>query len=78
MKTETFPARLRRLRESRGWSQEKLAAETGISQPAISYLESAGRPGRTTNIPRADTLAILADVLGDGSLSLWDGVIWTE
>lgn len=41
-KTETvaFGRRLRKMRESRGWSQDTLATKAGMSQVLISTLES--------------------------------------
>jgi transcriptional regulator with XRE-family HTH domain len=75
-KPETFAARLKRLRNIKGWSQQRLANEIGMSQAALSYLESERRCDRPSNFPKADTLAALATALGDGSLCIWDGVVW--
>jgi len=49
--------RIRRERESRGWSQQDLADRVGISQPAIRKIEA----GQTT---RSRYLAKVAQVLG--------------
>jgi XRE family transcriptional regulator, regulator of sulfur utilization len=38
-----FGARIRRLRERRGWGQEDLAAHSGIGRPFISRLENGKR-----------------------------------
>ncbi|MGW7356627.1 helix-turn-helix domain-containing protein [Streptomyces sp. NPDC054802] len=37
------PARLRGLREARGWSQSELARRSGIVRPAISNYEAGKR-----------------------------------
>lgn len=34
---------VRRLRESRGWTQEKLAAQTGLQRSYISQIENGSR-----------------------------------
>jgi transcriptional regulator with XRE-family HTH domain len=42
----TFAKKLRELREKHGWSQKKLADESGVSQVAIAHWESGDRiPG---------------------------------
>jgi transcriptional regulator with XRE-family HTH domain len=44
--TAAFGRRLRKLRESRGWSQAGLAAKAGVSQPMVCDLEAARKqPG---------------------------------
>ena len=54
-----FGRRLRKLRESRGWSQEALADKAGISQAMLSMLEaSAKQPGWDTVQRLADALEI--------------------
>ena len=41
-----FGRRLRKMRESRGWSQEALAGKAGVSQVLISTMESSQKqPG---------------------------------
>jgi DNA-binding XRE family transcriptional regulator len=45
-------AMLKQLRESAGYTQEKLAALTGLTQPAISRLES----GFGSHVPTIDTV----------------------
>lgn len=37
--------RIRQLREQRGWNQGELAGRAGLSQPYLSRIESARRPG---------------------------------
>jgi predicted ATPase/DNA-binding SARP family transcriptional activator/transcriptional regulator with XRE-family HTH domain len=56
---EVFGARLRRLREAAGLTQEELAQSAGLSTNAVSQLE---RGVRTR--PHPHTLAVLADALG--------------
>jgi transcriptional regulator with XRE-family HTH domain len=64
---ETFGERVRRLRGERGWTQEELAWEAGVSQAQISLLE------RGTSEPRGSTLESLADVLDTTMDALWIG-----
>lgn len=56
---ETFGQRLKRLRESRGYSKYRLAKESGINESYIYQLED----DKVTN-PRQDTLIALARPLG--------------
>lgn len=51
------PARLRGLREARGWSQSELARRSGIVRPAISNYEAGKRE------PTDRVLATLATAL---------------
>ena len=46
---------LRRERKRRRWSQKDLAEKSGLSQPAISYLE------RSAYAPKTETLERLAE-----------------
>lgn len=57
-----------RLRAARGWTQEELAWQSGVSRPAIARLET----GATD--PRASTLVALARALDVGPGDLWAGV----
>ena len=41
-RTMTFGEKLHRLRKERGWSQEALAAEIGVSRQAVSRWELGG------------------------------------
>jgi transcriptional regulator with XRE-family HTH domain len=50
---------LKKLRKKKGWSQEKLARESGISYQTLIKIEQ----GRIKN-PRLDTLIKLAKALG--------------
>lgn len=53
-----------RLRIQRGWTQQQLAQELGVTQPRIAQIESAG-----TNV-QVDTLDRLAAVFGVEPASL--------
>lgn len=64
-KQPTLAERIKSLREKAGLSQRALAAEAGISQPAVGMIES----GRRT-LPQADTLARIARALGTTSEKL--------
>lgn len=52
-----FGRALRKLREGRGWSQEKLAGAASVSQAIISMLESGAKQ------PGWDTVQALAEAL---------------
>ena len=54
-----LPDRIRLLREQKGWSQNRLAKETGIPQPTIWHLER-GEIER----PNVEYLRLLADAFG--------------
>jgi len=56
---------VKRLREAKGWSQTKLAAEAGMSVSGISMIENGHRNLSTT------TLAKLAEALGVGVRDLF-------
>jgi transcriptional regulator with XRE-family HTH domain len=51
-------ARVRQLREARGWSQEQLASETGLSKDGVSRIERGDRT------PRLETLERVAIAVG--------------
>jgi len=53
-----FGRRLRKLRESRGWTQSYMAVHTGIGRPHISNLETGKKEAGLR------TLEILADAFG--------------
>lgn len=63
-----FSTRLRKLREDRGYTLRKLAADAGISNPHLSQLE------RGQASPSAAVLERLADALGFTMHELWKGV----
>lgn len=50
--------RLRHFREEKGWTQDELAAKSGVSRVTISGIES----GRVT-VAKTDTLVHIADAL---------------
>lgn len=51
-------ARIRELRERRGWSQTEMASRVGMQQPNVASLESGRR------VPTLETVVRVADVLG--------------
>lgn len=55
---ETIGGRIRHLREVKGWSQQRLAAELDTSQVSVSHWE------RNAFTPRRAAQAALVDVLG--------------
>ena len=61
----TFGARVRTLRQARGWSQETLAAEAGLHRTYISSVERGQR-----NLA-LDNIHALADALGVPAAALF-------
>src|SRR5689334_19767135 len=58
--------RIRFLRMERGWSQEQLAAESGLSRDAISRIERGDRQPSLESLQRiADTLEVTLSSLVD-------------
>lgn len=55
---DAIAARVRELRLAKGWSQERLAGETGLSKDAVSRIERGDRG------PRLDTLERIAVAVG--------------
>jgi transcriptional regulator with XRE-family HTH domain len=53
-----FAARLRELREARGWTQQDLAGRAGVSAISVTRYESGGR------VPDFDAVLALAGALG--------------
>ena len=53
-----FGAKLKRLRQQRGWTKQKLATRSGMTPAYISILEEGG------NVPTISTALELAEVLG--------------
>lgn len=64
---ESFGERVKRLRLERGWTQEDLAFEAGISQGMVSLYEIDRKE------PKAATLEALAAVLQTSMHALWLG-----
>jgi transcriptional regulator with XRE-family HTH domain len=59
-----FAKKLRKLRESRGWSQQVMADKAGLTQALISYLEAGAKePGWETVQAIADALGVRTDEL---------------
>lgn len=56
--SDSFPDRLRKIREDKGLSQGELATATGLQPSAVSHFEAGRRS------PSFDNLAKLADALG--------------
>jgi transcriptional regulator with XRE-family HTH domain len=54
-------ARVRRLREARGWSQQALAQAAGLSITVVALIEQGKRED-----PKLSTVAALARALGVG------------
>jgi len=53
-----FGAILRRLREERGWTKQKLATRSGMTPQYVSIVEQGG------NVPSLTTVLELLEVLG--------------
>jgi transcriptional regulator with XRE-family HTH domain len=68
---QQFGANLRYCRKRAGLSQEETAVRASLHRTAISYIE------RGTRIPRIDTAAKLAAVIGVDPGDLFDGIVWT-
>lgn len=59
-----FGAKMRSIRESKGWSQEKLAAETGLDRTYIGGVERGERNIALLNIYKiAESLDVPPSVL---------------
>jgi transcriptional regulator with XRE-family HTH domain len=56
---EGLGARLKALREAKGWTQEELARRAGISVASVRHLEQADRVD-----PRTSSVVSLADAFG--------------
>jgi transcriptional regulator with XRE-family HTH domain len=56
--SDLMAGRVRQLRTGKGWSQEKLAEEAGLSKDAVSRIERGNRG------PRMDTLEQIAKAVG--------------
>ena len=58
-----FGLRVRAARERQGWTQRRLAAESGISQPMIARIESQERTAKVPELIKV--AAALGTTLGD-------------
>jgi transcriptional regulator with XRE-family HTH domain len=67
---QQFGANLRYCRRRAGLSQEETAMRASLHRTAISYIE------RGMRIPRIDTAAKLAAVVGVDPGDLFDGIVW--
>lgn len=67
---EQFGANLRYCRRRAGLSQEETALRASLHRTAVSYIE------RGLRIPRIDTAAKLAAVVGVDPGDLFDGISW--
>lgn len=67
---EQFGANLRYCRRRAGLSQEETAMRASLHRTAVSYIERGAR------IPRIDTAAKLAAVIGVDPGDLFDGIVW--
>lgn len=73
MEDKTMGSRIKELRDSLGWSQEKLAAETGTSKSYISYVEKNQREPGAENLKKiATVLGTTMDYLATGKNTLVD------
>jgi transcriptional regulator with XRE-family HTH domain len=64
---EKFGQRVRDLRKRRGWSQERLAAETGLDRTYVGGIERGERNVALRNIDRlATTLGVTISELTKG------------
>ena len=63
---KTIAERLRYAREQRGWTQNQLAAASGLSQSTIGNIESGAREGRGSLPKIAKVLLVNHDWLADG------------
>ena len=68
--SETFGARLRRLREARGWTQTDLAQRAGLNQQMVNRLERG-----VSQQLLVQTLEALADAFGVTLDCLWGRTI---
>lgn len=60
------PARLRRMRETRGWTQEQLAEIAGLNARTVQRVETSGKAAPETGMALAAVLACpLADLLAE-------------
>ncbi len=63
---------VRDARLARGWSQEELAARSGVSVRTIQRIENGGRPGLGTARLLAEALDVtIAEVVGEEAADRW-------
>ncbi len=67
---EQFGANLRYCRRRTGLSQEETAVRASLHRTAVGMIERAER------LPRVDTIAKLAAVLGVNPGDLFEGIVW--
>ncbi|WP_456363664.1 helix-turn-helix domain-containing protein [Priestia aryabhattai] len=60
-RTSHFVDELIKRRESLGWTQENLANESGLKQPAVARIEKMEKSG---SVPKFDTLLKLVYAMG--------------
>jgi transcriptional regulator with XRE-family HTH domain len=65
---DIFAANLRRIRQERGFSQERLAHEAGLNTTHVAKIE------RTEREPGVRTVAKLANALGVPAAELFAGI----
>jgi len=65
---DVFAANLKQLREQRGWSQERVADESGLNPSHVAKIE------RTEREPGVRTISKLSKGLGISAAKLFDGI----
>jgi transcriptional regulator with XRE-family HTH domain len=70
--TETFGARIARLRNARGWTQQELADHLAISRVAVSHIEAE------LSVPGERTVTLLAGLFKLEPLELVAGTLYPE
>jgi transcriptional regulator with XRE-family HTH domain len=65
---DVFAANLKRLRQERGWSQERVAHEAALNPSHVAKIE------RTEREPGVRTISKLSQALGISASELFDGI----
>jgi transcriptional regulator with XRE-family HTH domain len=65
---DVFAANLKQLREERGWSQERVAHESGLNPSHVAKIE------RTEREPGVRSISKLSKGLGVSASELFDGI----
>ena len=65
---DVFAANLKQLREERGWSQERVAHESGLNPSHVAKIE------RTEREPGVRSISKLSKALGISAAELFDGI----